>query len=59
MVTNFHGERERILLTRQNVRLALNLSSSEGVDFFKLRHDYAENAICTDEEKPTWDDLKQ
>ena len=59
VVTNLYGEQERLYLTRQTVRRALNLPEGEGIEFFKLHHDYADNALCTDLDKPTWDDLKK
>ena len=37
----------------------MNLLEGEGIEFFRLRHDYVDNALCIDQDKPTWEDLKE
>lgn len=59
VVTNLYGGRERMHLTRRSVRKAMNLPDSDDIIFFKIRHDYTNNALCTDQEKLTCNDLKK
>ena len=56
-ITNLHGRRITLTLTRRLVREALNLSEGDGVEFFKLRHDDGDNAVCSARDRPVWDQL--
>ena len=47
----------RIHMTRGLVREALNLSSGESIDFFKLKHSDKDNRVSLDSNKPVWDKL--
>ena len=57
IVTRLDGAQVQIHLTRRLVMEALNLPFGESIDFFKLKHSEDDNRVCSDSNKPVWDEL--
>ena len=56
-VIKLDGEQKHLQMTRSLVQEALNLPSGEPIDFFKLCHLDEDNRVCSNSNKPMWDEL--
>lgn len=55
-VTDFHGHVRELHITTGIVREALGITQGD-ISFDKLKHSDEENATCSPEVRPSWDDL--
>ena len=56
-IIDLHGAQRQFHFTPELIRNALNLPFRKSLDFNKVKHTDAKNAICSDEFRRTWDDL--
>ena len=49
----------QLQMTISLVKEALNLPSRESIDFFKLKHFDEDNRVCSESNKPIWDELNR